>query len=238
MTVTEFQQLVRARLREANNSKLGELQTGTGGSPTVSADDRIIELGKRASEMICKSCHFLSTIGTIESLPSGINRFALADLTFSAWGEVWRPITVAWNAYDLRETEPGNVRRDTRFGQPGTPTKWWREGESHIGLDPMTDRAAPLAVQGAGIPTLQNGAGSDPDYWDYLPDDALALMQVPLACYLLSLAYMDDESIVARGVAWKAEADIERQRRWEMLDETLRRKIFPSPITAMRGSKR
>jgi hypothetical protein len=232
LDVDAFVLLVRARLREANNSKLGETQAGDNSAPTVAANARIIELGQLVAIEICKTCHYLNGTGTSDGFVAGMNRIALSDLTYPIYGTVWRPLTVTWNGVALRETEEGNTSQVARFGQHGTPRMWWREGESHIGLFPTPDRSAPLAVRGACKPELQDGS---PDSWNYLDDEDLIALQVAGTAHRLSLLDTDNEALALRGRAWKAEYDAERMRRWSMIDDTTRKRAFPTPPTPQRG---
>jgi hypothetical protein len=242
LTVADFTQLVRARLREANNSKLGEMQTGVGGAATVSAADRIKEIGERVAEQICRTCAYVYLKATTDPdvpIAAETNLVDLASLDYEAGkrATIWRPESVWWNGFPLREIERGLLREDTRLGQPGVPTRFYRVGEGVIGLDPRPAEAAHLAVAGASVPPAPSGGTPS---WSFLPDETLVALMVPGAAYMLSLPYADDPAILERGAAWLQEYNAERMRRWAMLDDIVKAKCFPTPPIPMQqiGRKR
>lgn len=228
LSVADFRELVRARLREAGNSKLGQLQSGTNDPPIVTSDQRLLELGIRVAEQMCKTCVPYVVRGVMPSLAAGTRTVSTIDLTMSIAGtSIWRPLDVAWNGVPLRETEIRNLPPGWQTMPAEPRIKYFAiEREGHFALHPFPSVALPLVADGAGTPV---SPVDDTDEWDFVPDDLLQGAFVAGAAWMLTLQNTDNDALAARGAAWKQEYDAERFRLWDAVSLGTRKKLFPNP---------
>jgi hypothetical protein len=227
LSVADFRELVRARLREAGNSKLGQLQSGTNDPPIVTADERIDELGLRIAEEMCKTCFAYRIRGVVASLPSAEWSLDLSTLNTGGRATIWRPLFVAWNGFPLRESASGNLPLGWETLEPEARIRYWsyiRDGQ--IAFSPTPSVSLPLVVDGAATPLAPSGGTPT---WDWAPDSVLYGPFVAGSAALLTAQNTDNDALAARGALWQAEYDAERFRLWSLVDDGVRKKLFPNP---------
>lgn len=219
-----------------------------GGGETITTTDYIHKLANESIEWLCRTCLYIPCYVSQTNLSANTNYVSVFELQMATDGmrEMWYPEMALWDNEALTHSSVSALRRyDPAFEgtAAGTPTHWFHQSRTQIGLYRKPSANGNIAVYGAGYP-LKLGDGTG----DTVTETAVAasadlLYLVPryVACMVAKRNY-HDASLVERVQLWESELVREATRLWGNLDARWREpgaiyQMPPSgPVSGMRAA--
>ncbi len=192
---------------------------GTGGTFSVSgnsvfSDETICSYINEAAKEMARTCVWNE--GSITLSPS--TRVAtFADKDF------WHPLTVVNGSTVLTHCGEMELRSyDLAYtSTTGTPTHWYRSGNTNIGLYPAPTTTQTLTVTGGTLPPALTTDPASTVTLSIAPDDVLLRAIPAYIAGKLAFKNFDDPSLIGRAF-WKDWYDLTRMQLWAMQDTSLK----------------
>lgn len=245
-TLSELESRSLWLLREATNSKAAAVTDGAG-AVSVTNSAYTTKLVNEAVDWLCRTCLFIPCLVSNNALAAGTNYVSTFELTMDTPGmrEMWYPEMALWDNAVLTHSSIAALRRYSpafEGDSAGTPTYWFHQSRTQIGLYRKPSANGNLAVYGAGYPLrLGDGTGDTVTETSVAPSsDLLYLVPRYVACLIAKRNY-DDASLVERAAIWEQELVREATRLWGTLDPRWREpgaiyQMPPSgPLTGQRA---
>ena len=198
-------------LNEVNDTVIGEVATGVGGTATSDTDEAILQYLNEAAADMCRTCVFHPVTVSVTTHTGRIYSYAQSLLT--------NPIDVATTAPLIHCGENELRSYDSSYlSTTGTPTYWYKIGPSSIGFYYAPTVNTPFTIIGSGIPTpILEGSGT----FSFIADDLLLQALPAYVAQKLALKNYDDPSLVGRAF-WKDWYDQVRMQLWTRLDGSMK----------------
>jgi hypothetical protein len=233
-------------LAEATDSQAAAVGNGSG-TESISTTNYVYKLSNEAIEWLCRTCLFIPCLVSTTNLSANTNYVSVFELDMDTAGmrEMWAPEAVLWDNTQLTHASVTALRRyDPGFesATAGTPTHWFHQSRTQIGLYRKPSANGNIAVYGAGYPLrLGDGTGDTVTETAVAPSaDLLYLVPRYVACMIAKRNY-HDASLVERARIWEEQLVQESTRLWLALDQRWRQpggmyQAPPSgPLSGMRA---
>jgi hypothetical protein len=201
-------------LNEVNDTVVGEVATGVGGTATSDTDEAILLYLNEAAADMCRTCVYH---------PVNVNVTSHTGRTYTySQGLLVNPISVKLPADTVPLIHCGeNELRsyDLNYqAATGTPSYWYKIGASQIGFYYAPTTAIDFTVSGSGLQaSILEGSGT----YSFVADDLLLQALPAYAAQKLALKNYDDPSLVGRAF-WKDWYDQVRMQLWTRMDMSLK----------------
>lgn len=222
-TLAEIESRALWLLREATGSKAAAVTDGAG-AVSITNSNYITKLANEGVDWLCRTCLFIPCLVSKTALSSGTNYVSTFELTMDTDGmrEMWYPEGVLWDNVALTHSSIAALRRYSPAFEgdaAGTPTYWFHQSRTQIGLYRKPSANGNLAVYGAGYPLrLGDGTGDTVTETSVAPSsDLLFLLPRYIACMIAKRNY-DESQLVERLPLWESELVQEATRLWLALD--------------------
>lgn len=223
--VADLVQLTLRRLHEATASTVGQMATGTGGAPPVTATDGIIEALNRVAAEVCRTCYYYEAEGSITQTARTIPLSALTGVT-PADATLWAPLYVNYPGGALEHMRSGVLSNSQAFSDTlGVPEYWLSGGEGIVFIYPSPNASYEFVARGAALPPVMVDGGADVDF---MSDELLQKLLPAGAASRLAMTEADSPALAERGPLWQAEYDVERGLLWDRMEYQPRVRLYPS----------
>jgi hypothetical protein len=217
-------------LNEVNDTVVGEVATGVGGTATSDTDEAILQYLNEAAADMCRTCVYNPVEITVSGHTGRVYTYATGLLV--------NPLTVkvATDTVPLIHCGENELRSyDLGYvSSAGTPSYWYRIGTTGIGFYSAPVSAITFTASGSGLQTpIFEGSGT----YSFASDDLLLQALPAYTAQKIALKNYDDPSLVGRAF-WKDWYDQVRMQLWTRLDTSLKGQggIFSIPPVAQ-GAK-
>lgn len=201
-------------LNEVNDTVVGEVATGVGGTATSDTDDAILLYLNEAAADMCRSCVYN---------PVTVSITGHTGRTYShSQGLLVNPMIVKLSTDISPLTHCGeNELRSYDLNYMhvvGSPSYWYRIGTTSIGFYSSPAASVDFSITGSGLQTpITEGSG----VYSFISDDLLMQALPAYAAQKLALKNYDDPSLVGRAF-WKDWYDQVRMQLWTRMDMSLK----------------
>jgi hypothetical protein len=214
-------------LNEVNDTVVGEVATGVGGTATSDTDDAILLYLNEAAADMCRTCVYF---------PVSVNVTGHTGRIYShAQGLLVSPIDIKLSAATAPLIHCGeNELRSydsSYLSATGTPSYWYKIGTTAIGLYSVPTTSTSFTITGSGLETaILEGSGT----YSFISDDLLLQALPAYAAQKIALKNYDDPALVGRAF-WKDWYDQVRMQLWTRMDMSLKgpNGLFSIPPVAM-----
>jgi len=222
-------------LNEANNTTVGALGDGFGGTVASYDSDSTINMfiAEGVAEL-CRSCVAFPVTGTL-SFSSGIRTGLIQSLATPSPANttMWFPTDALIGSTLLTHTGEASLRANdlgyasTTVAAAANVTHWYRQDNYAVSLYPyVVGATTSVTLRGYGIPDCTL---SDATSFSFIPDDLLRQAVPAFAATKVIMKNIDDPTLANR-MFWKNWYDTVRMKLYMQLDTGLRRPGGPFAI--------
>ena len=222
-------------LNEANNTTVGALGDGFGGTVASYDSDSTINMfiAEGVAEL-CRSCVAFPVTGTL-SFSSGIRTGLIQSLATPSPANttIWFPTDALIGSTLLTHTGEASLRANdlgyasTTVAASANVTHWYRQDNYAVSLYPyVVGATTSVTLRGYGIPDCTL---SDATSFSFIPDDLLRQAVPAFAATKVIMKNIDDPTLANR-MFWKNWYDTVRMKLYMQLDTGLRRPGGPFAI--------
>ena len=244
-TISEIESRSLWLLSEATDTKAAAVGNNSG-TESITNTAYIYKLANEGLEWMCRTCLYIPCLASKTNLSANTNYVSTFELTVDTSGirEMWYPEMVLWDNATLTHSSVAALRRyDPGFENTaaGTPTHWFHQSRTQIGLYKKPSANGNIAVYGAGYPSrLGDGTGTTVSSTNVAPSSDLLYILPRYVAVMIAKRNYHDASLVERVPLWETELIRETTRLWGALDARWREpgaiyQMAPSgPVTGAR----
>jgi hypothetical protein len=220
---TEIESRALWLLAEATDTKVSAVGNNTG-TESITTTAYNYKLMNEGLEWMCRTCLYIPCLASKTNLSANTNYVSTFELTVDTSGlrEMWYPEMVLWDNTGLTHSSSAALRRyDPNFENTaaGTPTHWFHQSRTQIGLYKKPSANGNIAVYGAGYPSrLGDGTGTTVTSTNVAASSDLLYILPRYVALMIAKRNYHDASLVERVPLWEGELVREATRLWGALD--------------------